>query len=190
MTDEPSADELFRESLFTEPFDLNKPIPQEDVIALERYRAVAQRAVSDRLREDAVYQETYEQVISALLQTLSAEVLRERVVEKTHSASVTATATATATAKAASTRPMTWWDHWKWECAPYWFRKKWPPRFHSDIVTSTVTNHARSTEVVSVTFEQYASFPLASIRTPEKVRGPILVRTETLDLTDWPKENT
>lgn len=49
-------------------------------------------------------------------------------------------------------QPATWWQHWKQDCAPQWFRKRWPVRY--------------STEKIVVDFTSYDTYPRADITLP------------------------
>lgn len=57
--------------------------------------------------------------------------------------------------------PASWWQHWKQEHAPKWWLRRWPVR---QVPTETV-----------VRFSEIATFPYSKIKTPENMRGPVVV---------------
>lgn len=147
-----------------------------ETITLDTVRLWAAQGVTRQLLEDlerptarmtvGVHAEAlFDQVTIRLV----AEVLSERlaVSEQKHTVKVVCEGTTQV--------PTSWWQDWKRQYEGRWFA--WPFR-NRPVKWYTRTVRTTGTKRVVLVVEQFAGFPSAPIRTPERIRGPVVQTIE------------
>jgi hypothetical protein len=137
-------------------------------VTLERMRwAVTEYATDEFLSclERAELESYADQMMARMVYHLRGEVLAEKLMEETipvHFAKLVYLEF-----------PTSPWQFFKQRhprIVPYWFRRRWPVK---------TTWHEREVrETRKVRLKQFAMFPASPIRTPEKLRGPVVIRRE------------
>ncbi len=137
----------------------------EDVI-LAKLKARTQRAITSEFLREAQWDGYFEAMQDEMVVTLTTFVLAEKLAEKLITVQVDGT------------------TPWYFPKSPWHFFRYRHPRFSSLVWTVTrrpiqyIRDDVPFIGSREVKTEQFATFPASPIRTPEKFRGPIVVRYE------------
>lgn len=138
--------------------------------------AVEYRVPQSTLEETAVLDSFFDEVLGDLVLRLRGYVYAEKLAEQEMQVSFDRGVT--------FTYPASWWQHLKADWTEWvtrvckGHRRLWRLGWHLTMRYDTAYETKRVSFTRSVRTQQFAVFPESPIRTPEKHRGPIVVRYE------------
>ncbi len=148
--------------------------------SLQYLKIAASRAISPEFAERMRFSEYREIELNRLIWSLSGYVLAEKLAEQRFPVRFEE--------EVYFESPSGWWQHLKSDWNEWLIRKTkghyklWRVCWHLTGNVKTTWTTKKVWAIKEVKTQQFATFPASPIQTPEKIRGPIVVRYETTEV--------